>query len=982
LLPLQAQLRGSFIEKGLQLKSPFTIQQFTNRDGLPQSQVYQIVSLNDGAVLLSTGVAPVIFDGNTIRKILSPQEEAGYNRRIWYSPKFNTAWGINNRDRRLKSLYPVVRDLGPKNVSLLSLFFSGDSLILLDTKADLYSYFPNNDSYHRIGNLAKLEKPEFFRNLHSSVLNGSLLYFQLAGGVYCYDFKTKTKSQISTTSFEFMTINPYTNMLMGINNWEVIDILNQEKVVRKLPITNPDALPLSICFPSKDEYIIGTSRGLCFVYEDFEELYNKADGLPSEYCYSLYFDQALNCLYVGTGEKGLLKLQFKTNFSFGTDKNFRSASSIVRLHDGKVVFVSEAKQIRQMLTDTSIAYISKGAFFASLAEIDGLIYAGTWGEGVKIYRNKELIDSISSPKIANLQVLACFKSKDGTIWIGCVNRVSTGKDVKSIQQNHHLDIKGEVISFYELRDSTVCVGTTTGAYFIKNDKIVFYFSKKNGFKGAEIRCFYEDKNGKIWMGSYGGGLFVKDKAKITSISDKKNCMLDRDVFCLAPDGQGYLYSTSNHGLWRISEKNLDDFYHGKSDYLVPFYYGEQEGILNTEFNGGFQNNYLESKGSHFYFPSIEGVVMTMPEQLINRGLKPKIDAVFVNDTVFTGTEFNFSRKTTSIRIDFSCTNLSVKQNIYFQHKLLGGSSVGWSLLDRDQYVTLQLLPPGQYTFVVRAIDGFNELKPTETKLVFSVAPYFYETTWFFISSILLFILITTISAYYYSKYQRNRDAEKERYSRHMAEIEIKAIQAQLNPHFVFNCLNTIKSLILQKDFDTANKSLNTFSSLTREMLENSDKIFIPFLQNLKFCTDYIQLEKLRFQELFDYDITYDLELNSNPLIPHQLIQPYIENAIKHGLAHIENKKGILTVQFTKTAEGIICFIKDNGIGRLASRKINEHRAHHSRGTRLTVEKSEFLKRYIDYHCNIEVKDLFDEEGESAGTEIIITMPNVYESWSN
>lgn len=977
-----AQLQGSFFDKGLQLKSPFTIQQFSNQDGLPQSQVYRLLPLNDRSLLLSTGVAPVIFDGYNIQRILPKSQETGFFNKIWYASFEDKVYGIGFNDGQLKCLYPEFNTVTSKYAPFFSLLVAGDSLLLLNTRGELVSYAQGQKEMRLLGHFGPEFKKTEMQNPQLFILNEKRLYCQVPTGVLCYDLVSNMVKKISDQHYELFASNPFDHLFIGIRKGKIVDLLNGEKIIRSLPTQDANAVALSICFIEEEkEYIVGTMRGLCFIHDDYEELYNKSDGLPSEYCNSLYYDQDQGCLYVGTGEKGLLKLQFKSSYSFATEQNFRSSSSIIRLKSGKTIFINEFKQICQIHSDTSSVYINGGAIFASLAEIDGYLFAGTWGNGVRIYKDNLLVDSIKKPQISNLQVLACYQAKNGQIWIGNSEGISSGTSYKDIKPLEHLKINGDVICFYELRDGTICIGTTKGAYFVKAGKEVFSYEPKEDQRGTEVRCFYEDKEGKVWMGTYGKGILVKEGQRVSALSERKNCLIDQDVFCLANDHQGYLYSTSNHGLWRISEKSLQDFYKKKINYLVPFYYGEEEGILNTEFNGGFQNNFLQVH-DHFYFPSIEGVVMCMPETLINHGIAPRIDKVWINDTVFSLKDHELSRKTNSVRFDFSCTNLSRKQNIYFQHQLIGGPTSAWSPLQRGHSVNLQLLPPGHYTFVVRAIDGFNEINPNETFYAFSIVPYFYETTWFKTLVVLLLVLVTGLAVRIRTKFQRTKEAEKERYSRAIAEIEIKAIQAQLNPHFVFNCLNTIKSLILQKDFDKANKSLNTFSSLTREMLENSDKIFIPFLQNLKFCTEYIQLEKLRFQELFEYHITYDPELNNNPLIPHQLVQPYVENAIKHGLSHIEGRKGILNLDFSKTKEAIVCRISDNGIGRKISKKLNEGRIHHSLGTELTIEKTEFLKRYINYNCTIEVTDLYFNDGESAGTEIIIQMPYVNENWNN
>lgn len=977
---VKAQTIGNYYEVGVQLKSPFTIHQISNKDGLPQSEVFRILPIEDRSLILSTGVCPVHYNGFSVKKFL-PAPESFYFK-MWSIPHKNYVFAINTDDGQLSKVYPQQQVYKSSYAPFFSLVVSGDSLILINKKGLLCSFQPATGLFRPL----PLRGPDIhenkFLNSYSFCSMDQQLFLATRDGVFQFDLQKKVRSKIANQAYPLIALDPFSKKLLGLKGKVIYDIFNNEKVIRTLPIKQNNVEPLSICFRDKDDFIVGTSNGLCFMYDDFEEVYDRKSGLPTEYCHALYFDEQQNALFVGTGEKGILKLKFKTNYSFSTAQNFAPGGSIVKRKTGEVIFINGGGEIRRLLSDTSLSYITYHALYGCLAEIKGQLFAGTWGAGVKIFQDTKLIDSIKGNQLHSQQVLACTETKDGSIWVGSVNGVSSGKTVASVQKNEALKIKGEVVCFKELSDGTLCIGTTKGAYFVKNNRIVFQldnFIKKK----VEVRCFYEDRKGRIWMGTYGHGLFVKNGNRISQLAEKKNFMLDKSSFCLVPDDMGYLYSTSNHGLWRIHEESLLKFYEGKLDYLVPFFYGDEEGILNTEFNGGFQNNHLKTKGGHFYFPTMEGLVMTMPEKIITQNIETKLESVCVNDTVFNGDNHVFSRNTYAVRFDFSCTNLSQKANIYFQHKLLGGSSDGWNMPVKSRVVYLSMLPPGTYTFVVRAVSGYNDPNPPQLAYAFEIKPFFYETVWFMVLTILFIIACTTAAVLFRSRSLRKKEEEQKRFSLEVAELKLNAIQAQLNPHFVFNCLNTIKSLILSKDFEKANESLNTFSSLTREMLENSDKIFIPFLQNLKFCKDYIQLEKLRLEDEFTCTLTYDPELNENPLIPHLLIQPYIENAIKHGIAHLESYTGRLVIEFTKYEHGVLCRICDNGIGRVASEKINaSRRMHVSKGTTLTQEKSTFLKRYMGYDCKIIVRDVLGLQNEIIGTEVLIKMPFVNESWNN
>ncbi len=202
-------------------------------------------------------------------------------------------------------------------------------------------------------------------------------------------------------------------------------------------------------------------------------------------------------------------------------------------------------------------------------------------------------------------------------------------------------------------------------------------------------------------------------------------------------------------------------------------------------------------------------------------------------------------------------------------------------------------------------------------------------------------------------------------------VEQQLLLAQMNPHFLFNSLNTIDAYILQNDEFKASAYLNKFSSLIRKTLENSRHTFISINEEIESLRLYCTLEQERFNNQFDFSIEADEDLLfEQPRIPTMVFQPFIENAILHGLRHKTNGKGLLTITFKEKQGKIITIIEDNGIGRKASGVINHHRKQHeSVGIRIATERIEKLALTHHVKGSIHIDDLESEDGQPLGTRI-------------
>ena len=203
------------------------------------------------------------------------------------------------------------------------------------------------------------------------------------------------------------------------------------------------------------------------------------------------------------------------------------------------------------------------------------------------------------------------------------------------------------------------------------------------------------------------------------------------------------------------------------------------------------------------------------------------------------------------------------------------------------------------------------------------------------------------------------------------ELEMQALRAQMNPHFIFNCLSSINRFILKNDSKIASNYLTRFSRLMRMVLNNSQKSLISLDDELEMLELYLEMERLRFRNSFDYGITFLNTVDSdNVFIPPLLLQPFCENAIWHGLMNKEGQ-GRLDIELNLDNNILSCVIRDNGVGREKAEELKSKTAEKekSMGLKITTERLALLNREKGLHTFYEIEDLKDENGNGIGTKV-------------
>lgn len=290
---------------------------------------------------------------------------------------------------------------------------------------------------------------------------------------------------------------------------------------------------------------------------------------------------------------------------------------------------------------------------------------------------------------------------------------------------------------------------------------------------------------------------------------------------------------------------------------------------------------------------------------------------------------------------------------------------------------LSSLQHGNYTVEFRTKSG-TVISPIY-KIKFAIEKPFYLRAYFLIPAILLLAFLIYLLFAFRLKKIRQQNAlalEKINLEKNMNQSKLKAIKSQMNPHFFYNALNTIQAYILSNEKKLAVGYLSKFSLLTSTILEMTEKESVTIGEEIKILTLYLDLEKVRFNDDFTYKIIppNDPEL-MNYNLPTMLLQPYLENALKHGLLHKKGQKN-LKISFLESGENLLISISDNGIGREKSSKINALRANKPQpfATDATNQRIDLLNISHVKKIEITYEDLVDEKGESTGTTVLIKFP--------
>ncbi|MFA7686675.1 MAG: histidine kinase, partial [Moheibacter sp.] len=287
---------------------------------------------------------------------------------------------------------------------------------------------------------------------------------------------------------------------------------------------------------------------------------------------------------------------------------------------------------------------------------------------------------------------------------------------------------------------------------------------------------------------------------------------------------------------------------------------------------------------------------------------------------------------------------------------------------------------GNHILKVRAVDVNGRIGKEILKIEFDIRIPFWETLWFWL---LTGILVQIILFYIIHRHLKKRREEK--LARKIASVQTAAIEQQaftslMNPHFMFNALNSIQHYINLQDRKNANRYLSDFASLIRRNFEAAQESFVPLEEEIENIKIYLNLELMRFDDRFQFTLTIDEDLDVEDwMVPTMVLQPLLENALLHGIMP-SAQPGEISIRFREQEKDLLIQITDNGIGVANSKVLKGFDAHKSRGTELIYKRIKALSHFGDKPIAIIMEPAFDNETHP-GNQVSLLIPHsLYDSW--
>lgn len=959
---------------------------YTSEDGLPQSQIYDIIQDHEGFIWITTNGGLSRFDGKTFENFSTLNGLANNEVRYFGIDKYNQLWfnsfsGLTLYNGHSFTYYPTDFELG----SVKEIYCDQDTVWFgcqnglvkfYDEKFTLFSFEGvNNNSIYDI----QRDK------------EGDLWVF-MREAAYIFDGKKIIPTSKKILPWIVKVIETEDDTYMVSDEFGLFNNYNDSSAVfndQNGQITSSYVKDMAIESDNKSVWIATKNYLQKWDGENILTI-DENNGLGVNNIQVIYIDRE-NVLWVGTDGSGLLRYTGDIISTY-TTKDGLSSNLIMSITEmnGEMFALSYNKGIDKILEDTiQPLFASQGTALGTgwcMTSINDHHYAGYLMGLVDLHEKQPTIYYRKDQQLDNSRITSLFwDEKEQALLIGSRNGYTQLKNNQFtfISSDEGFPLNGVRMIRRDSEDNLWFASITGVAKYDGENYQVF--DESNGLPSSSTYnlAFY---NNKTWVGTSNGLCYIENnKIKTTPLG---NTTKDLSINILINDNHGSLWIGTNNGIYSIQ---MDE-----SESINLMHYGRHNGLLGLETN--MNAAYVDKEGNLF-FGFEKGLVRFDRQELkkLERSAPPKpiltslqiylkdIDWYSRGDSLSMGSKLpiNLELQPDENYLTFSFSGINMKNpnDVKYRFMLKGAEgelSKTWSIPSTNNFATFSNLNSGDYTFKVQASNDINHWSEVFSDYSFTIKTPFYASWWF---RSLIFIFISSITYLIYSWRIRSIRQDQEniqlRSQSKMLALEQQTLNANMNRHFVFNALNSIQYYLNKEDKRSANRYLSRFAKLIRKNLDSSQTKQTTLNEEIERMVLYMELEQMRFGDKFDFNFTINTKLNTRQIkIPSMLFQPYLENSIWHGILPMQDK-GQIDVTIDPLEDDIISIkIFDNGIGIDTSRKQkNENpKDHISVGMEITKNRLDLYRQISKKNASVIGPIEIQKEGKTIGTQVELILP--------
>ncbi|WP_160716381.1 sensor histidine kinase [Chitinophaga solisilvae] len=519
-------------------------------------------------------------------------------------------------------------------------------------------------------------------------------------------------------------------------------------------------------------------------------------------------------------------------------------------------------------------------------------------------------------------------------------------------------LKGQRVVTVSRIGDTLYAGTLSGLVACFPDGHCLPVDTGNRFLRTRITALCKDSSHVLWCADNGGVLLaIVHNKVIDTIGPEEGLQCSRIAALKA--SRKYLWAGTDNGLFAITRK---------PPYRIARHVTYTTGLA------GNQVNCIDVKGDMIWAGTSEGVSYFDENELPEpyAAARIEISSIRNGDVFLTPGNDVLQLQSASLSVEFDAIDFSGNAQPVFSWRL--NEDTSWTTIS-GRTLSFPSLPYGKFRLAIRAFSPNWHQQYTLVQNFYNKPPY-YRNPWFITMLVLLSVIALITLSTGIIRWLRRRDQQQLSVQRSLLHLEQMALQGQLNPHFIFNCIAAIKEHYEAGDKEKAHEFVDAFSLLIRQTFEMSAETFVSLDKELEYLRQYLIVEQQRFNHVFRFSVTRQTQLpDKDIIIPAMLLQPVVENAIRHGIRHLPDGMGFVTVTAEQQAENVRITITDNGIGREKSKMLSRHfNIRKLTSTAVNEKRLNILNRLFPGKINIHMEDLHPPDHGYSGTKVVITYP--------